>query len=106
MKGRGGLNGWQWIFIMEGIITIALGVLSWLYIPDFPDKSKFLNESERKVGSLLSLTLPRLINLTYAQMILDRVEADRGDSVPDEMTRAKFFKHLFDPLVWAFGKVV
>jgi hypothetical protein len=38
-------------------------------------------------------------------MILDRVEADRGDSIPDEMTRAKFIKHLTDPLVWAFGKI-
>lgn len=37
-------------------------------------------------------------------MILDRVEADRGDSIPDQMTRAKFIKHLTDPLVWAFGK--
>ncbi|KAH9487295.1 putative transporter C11D3.18C [Psilocybe cubensis] len=84
LKGRGGLNGWQWIFIIEGVITIALGLLTWLYIPDFPDKSKFLNEAERK-------------------MILDRVEADRGDSIPDKMTRAKFFKHFFDPLVWAFA---
>lgn len=37
-------------------------------------------------------------------MILDRVEADRGDSVPDELTRAKFFSHLKDPLLWAFGE--
>lgn len=36
-------------------------------------------------------------------MILDRVEADRGDSVPDEITTKKVFKHLFDPIVWAFG---
>ncbi|KIM38659.1 hypothetical protein M413DRAFT_75785 [Hebeloma cylindrosporum] len=84
MKGLGGLNGWQWIFAIEGIITIVLGLLTWLFVPDFPDKSRFLNEEERK-------------------MILDRVEADRGDSIPDKMTRAKFIKHLTDPLVWAFA---
>ncbi|KAF8168456.1 high-affinity nicotinic acid transporter [Crassisporium funariophilum] len=84
LKGKGGLNGWQWIFAIEGIITIVLGILTWLYIPDFPQKSKFLNEEQRK-------------------MILDRVEADRGDSVPDKMTRAKMIKHLSDPLVWAFA---
>ncbi|KAF9560253.1 MFS general substrate transporter [Agrocybe pediades] len=84
MKGLGGLNGWQWIFVMEGLITILLGVLVWFFIPDFPDKSTFLNEEERK-------------------MILDRVEADRGDSVPDKMTTQKLIKHLKDPLVWAFA---
>ncbi|KAF8972548.1 major facilitator superfamily domain-containing protein [Flammula alnicola] len=83
MKGLGGLNGWSWIFAIEGIITIVLGILTWLFVPDFPDKSRFLSVEERK-------------------MILDRVEADRGDSIPDEMTMAKLIKHLTDPLVWAF----
>lgn len=48
MKGLGGLNGWQWIFAIEGMITIVLGILTWLFVPDFPDKSRFLNEEERK----------------------------------------------------------
>ncbi|KDR68723.1 hypothetical protein GALMADRAFT_231049 [Galerina marginata CBS 339.88] len=84
LKGKGDLNGWSWIFVIEGIITILLGILTWLFVPDFPDKASFLNEEERK-------------------MILDRVEADRGDSIPDKMTTAKLFKHLLDPLVWAFA---
>jgi len=49
MKGLGGLNGWQWIFVIEGLITIVLGVFVWFFIPDFPDKSTFLSEDERKV---------------------------------------------------------
>ncbi|KAF9042194.1 major facilitator superfamily domain-containing protein [Panaeolus papilionaceus] len=84
MKGLGGLNGWQWIFVMEGVITIVLGILTWLFVPDFPDKSTFLTPEQKK-------------------MILDRVEADRGDSIPDEMTSAKLVKHLTDPLVWMFA---
>ena len=39
-------------------------------------------------------------------MILDRVEADRGDSVPDEMTRAKLLHHLSDPIMWLFGMLL
>lgn len=39
------------------------------------------------------------------QLILDRVEADRGDSVPDRMTGAKLFLHLSDPIVWIMGEV-
>ena len=36
-------------------------------------------------------------------MILDRVEADRKDSVPDEVTFAKVTAVLLDPISWAFG---
>ncbi|KAF9482378.1 high-affinity nicotinic acid transporter [Pholiota conissans] len=84
LAGKANLNGWRWIFLLEGALTICLGVLAWFFVPDFPDKSKWLTVEQRK-------------------MILDRVEADRGDSVPDELTRAKFFSHLKDPLLWAFG---
>ncbi|CAA7267718.1 unnamed protein product [Cyclocybe aegerita] len=84
LKGKADLNGWQWIFLLEGIFTVLLGILSWLFIPDFPDKATFLNDTQRK-------------------MILDRVEADRGDSIPDAMSWEKLFKHLSDPLLWAFA---
>jgi len=53
LKGKGGLNGWQWIFLVEGIATIFLGILTWLYIADFPDKATFLSEKERQVGGSL-----------------------------------------------------
>lgn len=36
-------------------------------------------------------------------MILDRVEADRGDSIPDKLTWQKLWKHLADPVLWLFG---
>jgi len=53
LKGKGGLNGWQWIFLVEGIATIFLGILTWFYIADFPDKATFLSEKERKVSVFL-----------------------------------------------------
>jgi len=81
LNGRGGLLGWSWIFIIEGILTIVLGLLTWLFVPDFPDKSRFINEEQRK-------------------MILDRVEADRGDSIPDKITGAKILHHMSDPVIW------
>jgi len=84
LSGTGGYLGWSWIFIIEGILTIMLGLLTWLFVPDFPHKSKFITEEQRK-------------------MILDRVEADRGDSVPDEMTTAKLLHHLSDPILWLFA---
>ena len=37
MAGLAGLNGWRWIFIMEGIITIVVGFVSYWLLVDFPD---------------------------------------------------------------------
>lgn len=39
MSGVGGYRGWRWIFILEGILTIALGVASFWLLPDSPSHS-------------------------------------------------------------------
>lgn len=49
LAGKAGLNGWRWIFLVEGALTICLGILAWFFVPDFPDKSKWLNHEQRKV---------------------------------------------------------
>ncbi|KAF5654218.1 alternative sulfate transporter [Fusarium sp. NRRL 25303] len=36
MRGIGGLGGWQWLFILEGIFTILVGILFILFFPDSP----------------------------------------------------------------------
>ncbi|GLB37556.1 putative high-affinity nicotinic acid transporter [Lyophyllum shimeji] len=81
---RGGLNGWQWIFIIEGIITIVLGILTYVFVADFPDKNRFLTEEQTK-------------------LVLHRVEKDRGDSLPDKMTWRKLCLHLSDWTMWAYA---
>ncbi|CAG8982879.1 hypothetical protein HYALB_00002895 [Hymenoscyphus albidus] len=47
MKGLGGLEGWAWIFILEGIATVIFGFLSIWYVQDFPDDATFLSEQDR-----------------------------------------------------------
>ncbi|KAG2226071.1 hypothetical protein INT45_011688, partial [Circinella minor] len=49
MKGLRDLNGWQWIFIIEAIPTLLFGFLTFLILPDYPDKAKFLTERERSI---------------------------------------------------------
>ena len=49
MAGIGGYNGWRWIFIIEGLLTIALAVVAFFFIPDWPETSKFLSSEERKL---------------------------------------------------------
>ncbi|VUC25711.1 unnamed protein product [Clonostachys rosea] len=47
MDGVGGLEGWRWIFILEGILTILVALSSFYFIADYPDTAKFLTEDER-----------------------------------------------------------
>ena len=46
MDGIGGKPGWAWIFILEGLITVVAGFLSFWIIQDFPDNAKFLSDAE------------------------------------------------------------
>ncbi|EHK22573.1 uncharacterized protein TRIVIDRAFT_191312 [Trichoderma virens Gv29-8] len=47
MDGVGGLAGWRWIFILEGIATVLVAVLAFFFLHDFPETAKFLTEEER-----------------------------------------------------------
>ena len=47
MEGVGGKPAWAWIFIIEGLITVVAGFMSFWIIQDFPDTAKFLTETER-----------------------------------------------------------
>ncbi|TVY13764.1 putative transporter protein, partial [Lachnellula arida] len=47
MKGVGGYNGWRWIFILEGLLTVVVAALSYLFIHNYPSTAPFLTEPER-----------------------------------------------------------
>ncbi|KAJ4469922.1 MFS general substrate transporter [Lentinula edodes] len=47
MSGTRGLLGWSWIFIIEGIITVAVGLISFPILVDFPVTADFLTPEER-----------------------------------------------------------
>ncbi|KAK0479697.1 MFS general substrate transporter [Armillaria novae-zelandiae] len=47
MSGTRGLLGWSWIFIIEGSATVAVGLLSFFILVDFPATAKFLTPEER-----------------------------------------------------------
>jgi hypothetical protein len=56
MDGLGGLEGWRWILIMEGIITVLVGFLAMIVLPSTVDKAPFFTPEERRVamGRLLA----------------------------------------------------
>ncbi|KAI8635436.1 MFS general substrate transporter [Xylariaceae sp. FL1651] len=47
LDGLGGLEGWRWIFILEGLATVVVAVLSFFILHDFPETATFLTEEER-----------------------------------------------------------
>ena len=47
MHGRGGLAGWQWLFLLEGIPTVLLGVLTFFILPDTPRQARWLSAEEK-----------------------------------------------------------
>jgi D-galactonate transporter len=42
-----GLRGWRWLFILEGIPAIVLGVITILYLTDWPAQARWLPADER-----------------------------------------------------------
>lgn len=47
MDGVGGLEGWRWIFILEGIVTVLVAFWAFYALYDFPETAGFLTEEER-----------------------------------------------------------
>jgi hypothetical protein len=62
----GGYLGWRWIFIIEGLIPIALAPLGYWLIVDFPDK---IHKSSRP-----------FLNAGEIRIMKDRINTDRGDT--------------------------
>ena len=42
-----GLAGWQWLFLVEGIPSVILGVVTWWYLTDRPREARWLMPDER-----------------------------------------------------------
>jgi ACS family tartrate transporter-like MFS transporter len=47
MEGLLGLHGWQWMFIIEAIPAVVLGVVVLFYMTDRPEKAKWLTADQR-----------------------------------------------------------
>lgn len=47
--GTSGLAGWQWLFLLEGLPSIVLGVVTLWYLDDGIDAAKWLTRDEKEV---------------------------------------------------------
>ena len=48
MDGIRGYRSWRWIFILEGIVTILVGIAAFFFVTDFPTEARWLTENERR----------------------------------------------------------
>lgn len=47
LNGTFGLKGWQWLFLLEGLPTVLLGVVCLLFLTDRPRDAGWLSDAER-----------------------------------------------------------
>ncbi|KZT40659.1 MFS general substrate transporter [Sistotremastrum suecicum HHB10207 ss-3] len=84
MDGIGGRQGWAWIFILEGILTIVVSLAAYWIVPTWAHKAKFLTEPERA-------------------RLLARLAAD-SDAGSYETFEWRYVREAFgDHLVWAYA---
>lgn len=47
MEGVAGYESWRWLFILEGIATVVVGLAALFLFPDYPRTTRWLSEEEK-----------------------------------------------------------
>lgn len=82
LNGRLGLAGWQWLFLIEGIPSVLLGVAVFLWLTDKPAEAAWLTPAQRT-------------------WLAERLERDRIES-PAQHGLAPLAA-LAQPMIWTLG---
>ncbi|POS76718.1 high-affinity nicotinic acid transporter [Diaporthe helianthi] len=80
MRGVAGLSGWQWIFILEGILTFLVAISAFKFMYDYPSTAPFLTAPEQNE-------------------VTARLKRDRS-SLADEFDMKYFWAALKDWKIW------
>ncbi|EGP86711.1 unnamed protein product [Zymoseptoria tritici ST99CH_1A5] len=76
LAGERGISAWRWLYIIEGTITVFVGIIIVCFLPDFPDSWKLLS--------------PEMKHVANRRMALDASEADTdGANKMDHWTGLK-----------------
>jgi MFS family permease len=86
LDGAHGLEGWRWLFIVEGAMTVGFAIIFALYMPNKPATMRWLDQQER-------------------DRVLYRLEMDKGtqDGTKEMTTGTAFKLSLTDPAVYLLG---
>jgi ACS family tartrate transporter-like MFS transporter len=47
LNNKWGLEGWQWLFLLEGIPAVLMGIVVFIILPNRPQNAKWLSSSEK-----------------------------------------------------------
>jgi MFS transporter, ACS family, tartrate transporter len=47
LDGHSGLHGWQWLFLVQGLPTVVVGLIVLRYLPDAPAKVTWMTQAEK-----------------------------------------------------------
>ncbi|KAL8713597.1 MAG: hypothetical protein Q9220_002459 [cf. Caloplaca sp. 1 TL-2023] len=87
MDGVSGKRGWSWIFILEGIATVVIGIISFWMVFDFPDEATFLSDVDR-------------------QRVIRRLKADQQSSAEhEEFQMTYFWASVKDWKTWLYAVI-
>ncbi|KAF0401857.1 MFS general substrate transporter [Gigaspora margarita] len=50
LDGKFNLHGWQWLFIIDGVMTVIVAFFSYFLISDYAETASWLTEDERKLA--------------------------------------------------------
>ncbi|KAH9042020.1 major facilitator superfamily domain-containing protein [Lactarius pseudohatsudake] len=90
MEGVGGKRGWQWqntlfrIFILEGLLTIAVSIVAFFFVPTWPQKVKWLSDAERT-------------------RLLARLDSDNDAAKKENFSWIYVRQAFLDPLIWGYA---
>lgn len=85
LDGAGGLTGWQWLFLVDGIPAILLGIALPIALSNSPARARWLTEPERT-------------------WLTAQISADENDDSQGHV-RGHLGAVLRSPIVWAFAAV-
>ncbi|ODQ58556.1 hypothetical protein WICANDRAFT_84355 [Wickerhamomyces anomalus NRRL Y-366-8] len=92
-SGRGGLSGWQWVFLIEGIFTVLCSFLILFYLPNYPDSAINWLEEEEK-AYLLARLPPQAPKSTDANLSLPDIKKALQLSTTWAFSFLKLFQSL------------
>jgi MFS family permease len=49
MDGWSGIRGWRWLFLVDGVPAILLGLAAMFVLTDRPERARFLSDAEKQV---------------------------------------------------------
>jgi len=87
LDGGRGLKGWQWMFLIEGVGKCTVGIFTYWWMVDFPEKSHlsfhFLSKKEMETA-------------------VARIQEDRADVSPTPLTWLNVLRHFLDLKIYGF----